>query len=136
MIADSASYDSLTEFWDDYLEKADHVSDDVIGFLILNDVCTEHLAHLDLDDQWLFQLMRKNDEALKTLIVRYYSNGTKHYHSKHATVAQFKAFLVELKLPEALQWLRESDMKEWINALEPDDSRKAAIMHEFMLTYA
>ncbi len=120
------------EFWDEYLEISENIDPTIIAWMIQNDVCTTHLSHLDLDDEWLFKLSEENVEALQTLILRYYTDGDEIYHSNNASVSQFTECMEKIIHSKAILHLHDDDIRNWIINLKADNQEKYLIMQEIL----
>lgn len=125
-------YKLRDDFWSNFLENATDVSDEIISYLIDNDICIEELAHLDLEDNWLIYLGSKYVEAFQTLFVRYYTSGTSVYRSNHCTAEGFEAFLNMLRRTELIHWLKDKYIETWIKTLVPDVPEKRRVIMEYL----
>lgn len=125
-------YKLRDDFWSNFLVNAPCVSDDIVSYLIVNNICTEELAHLDLEDNWLIYLGSKYAEAFQTLFVRYYTSGTSVYRSNHCTTEEFKAFLNIIRGTELTHWLKDKHIESWIKTLIPDVPEKRPVILEYL----
>lgn len=125
-------YDLLEEFWTSYLDNVISIDSAIIDWMIANDVCTTQLAHLDIDDVWLYALIRENVEAMQTLIIRYYTKGDIYYHSANASTEQFDSCMKKIVKCDVNNFLRDRYIQSWIRKLEADNFEKIAIMELYL----
>lgn len=122
----------VDDFWTAYILNMNEIDEMVIAYLFSKNICLDVLSHANIPSIWLFMLGNENVEAFQTLMIRFYTPGTKIYGQEKYNSQEFKSFLSIVRSFGMQKWVYEPCICDWLMQLEPDIPEKRTELLKFM----